>query len=186
MATNQELSLQQLKKYKNEILRHLVQDVPLSKAVKNNQEDFLLHDIVFEEGEDGLEYTHIFPYKFAGSQLTTEEKTYITMDMSINRQGDWDGGHEYYHYTIVFYIITHKDLMRVKVGNEYELRPDFIMSRIETILKNKIFGMGRLKLSQSGTLFFTSNFPCYYVAYETTDFSGRRSDLASVRENVER
>lgn len=165
------ISLRQLKSYKDEILRLMINDEQLCRAVKNNFEDCLTVPV---ESPGDLLYTQIFPYKHVIDDAVEDAKTFITLDMAVSSPF----ASQYYDFSIVLFVFTHKSLMRIKVSSEYQLRTDFILSRLETILgqTNKL-GMGRLKLETSGSTYYGANFPCFFVHYATTDVSGKQTNI---------
>lgn len=167
----EKVSLKQLKLYKDEILRLIVNDEQLCRAIYNNSEECLLLPV---ESPGDLLYTKVFPYKHIVDDTQEEAGTFVTMDMAFSSVGS---GY-YYDFSIVLFVFTHKSLMRIKIGTEYQLRTDFILSRLETILsKTKNLGMGQLKLETSGSTYYGSNFPCFFVHYSAVDMSGKETNI---------
>lgn len=166
----EKLLLSQLKNYKDEILKMLVNDQFLCRAIANNEESCLLKPV---ESPGDLLYTKIFPYKYVIDETQEEANTYLSMDMAVFSNGSY-----FYDFSIAIYIITHKSLMRVKVGDDYQLRTDYLLSKVETTLQQtKKLGMGDLTLQGSGSTFYSAAFPCFYAHYLTTDISGKQSNL---------
>lgn len=172
-------------KMKKEIMRLLLSNDKICRAVYNNKEECLI-DPVPNPGTT-LPYNNIFPYRHSSSNLEEDKKTYITLDINITKRLSRDGKNsDFFDYDIVVYVFTHKDLMKIKIGNEYEIRTDFLLDQIdETLRKNKFsFGMDQLHLDQSGSMFLTVNYPCFFSHYSTYDYTAPSTDMGGYRDKL--
>lgn len=155
--------LKRLRTYKNQIMEAIVFDEELVKAIANNQIDFLNHSVT-DPAE--LIYKQIFPYKWTAPEIPDNKEVYITMTFDVSGM---DGG-VFNNIVFSIYVLVHKDIMRVDIGEEFMLRSDFIMEKLEELFHNSSeFGVGRLKLIDTGEIFISTQLPGFYVTFATVD-----------------
>lgn len=84
-----------------------------------------------EEIEDGLMYKRFFPFSYI-YETQTEVKTYICVEISINRTNDVRFRNDLYvRPLITFRIIGHQDDMKVTTMPTYKTKLDYIAELID-------------------------------------------------------
>ena len=159
--------LKVLSDYKQKIMEALISDDELVKAIANNGENFLEQEV---ENPADLIYKQIFPYKWTAPQIPDRKEVYITMNFAIDRL---DGG-IFNRIGVVIYVFVHKDIMRIFDGEQYHLRSDYILQKIESLLHNSTdFGVGRLELVDNGDIFLSTDLPGFFLVFVTVDQAAR-------------
>lgn len=159
--------LKALSAYKKKIMEVIISDKELVKAIANNNEDFLTKEV---DNPGELLYKQIFPYKWTAPEIPERKEVYITMKFAVDKL---DGG-IFNKVGIVMYVFVHKDIMRVFDGENYVLRSDFIMEKLEELFhKSSDFGVGRLELVDSGDIFLSTDLPGEYLVFVTTEQAAR-------------
>lgn len=160
--------LKRLRTYKNQILEAIISDEELVKAIANNNIDFLNNEVT---NPAALLYKQVFPYKWTAPEIPDRKEVYVTMSFNVGRMS----GGIFNEITFSIYIFVHKDIMRVDVGDSYQLRSDFIMEKMEELFHNSTeYGVGRLELIDTGEIFISSELPGFFLTFATVDRAGER------------
>lgn len=155
--------LKRLRAYKDQILEAIVSDDELVKAIRNNNTEFLGLEV---ENPGDLLYNQIFPYKWKAPEIPDRKEVYITMSFAVDRMS----GGIFNAITFDIYVLVHKDIMRVDIGERRMLRSDYIMERLEALFHNSSdFGVGRLELVDTGEVFVATDMPGFYLTFATVD-----------------
>lgn len=160
--------LKRLRTYKNQIMEAIVYEEDLVKAIANNQTNFLDYPV---ENPADLIYKQIFPYKWTAPEIPDRKETYLTMTFDVSRA---EGG-VFNNIVFSIYILVHKDIMRINTGEEFMLRSDYIMEKLEELFhQSSQFGIGRLELIDTGELFISRELPGFYLTFATVDQAKER------------
>lgn len=160
--------LARLRQYKESILEAIISDEELVKAIHNNNEEFLQDPV---EDPAKLLYKQIFPFKWAVPEIPDRKEVYITMTFQV----DGMSGGIFNKINFNIFVFVHKDIMRVDNGERFMLRSDFIMEKLEALFHDsRDFGVGRLKLYNTGEVFISTDLPGFFVSFETVDQAAER------------
>lgn len=160
--------LKRLRVYKNQILEAIVSDEELIKAIANNNIDFLNIEV---PNPATLLYKQIFPYKWTAPEIPDNKEVYITMSFDVGRIN----GGIFNEIVFTIYVFIHKDIMRVDVGETYQLRSDFILEKLEELFQDSSeFGVGRLELINTGEIFISSELPGFFLTFGTVDMAAQK------------
>lgn len=154
-----QVRMDEISKHKLTIMRKLLSDDNLVKAVYHNTTDFLEKPTV---DVSQLVYRNIFPYRYVPT-TTEEARTYITMSVTYRKSGSY-----FKVGNITVFVFTNQNLMQT----DYEgvLRIDYIISRIDTIMnKSNSFGIGKLELDMVDELLVEGKMPGMVIRYRTVD-----------------
>lgn len=157
--------LEELISFKEEALRLIVTNPRIMQAVVNNEEDCFSSTV---PNPGSYLYENIFPYKYMLNETEEEKKTYITMDFA-------NFGLVNVHFkdmTMAIYVITHKDLMRIRDDGHSKLRVDFILSELDKIFNRaRGFGIGTLQFLGLQSIQVNNNYLGSGIMFETVEFN---------------
>lgn len=153
-----QVRMDEISKHKTTIIKKLLADDELVKAVYHNTTDFLEEPKV---DISQLVYRNIFPYRYVPT-ITEEARTYITMSITYRKSGSY-----FKVGNITLFVFTNQNLMQTNYGF---LRIDYIISRIDTIMnKSNSFGIGKLELDMVDELLVEGKMPGMIIRYKTVD-----------------
>lgn len=148
---------------RNFILKKLISDQELCKALYYNETNFLDQPDI--ERTSQLIYRNIFPFNFIPPQEENEKRTYLTFRFRKFRpvNGFYKSG------DIWINVFTNRDLYRTDYG---VLRIDFIIDKVDELL-NGIEGIsiGKLQLAEMDEIYVNQNYSGSYLIYKTYDFN---------------
>lgn len=181
--------LEELTTFKEELFRVITSDITLMKALVNiNTEDSLNQPLAKINGNQHtkpIDYMDVvlFDYPWIGSDLETEEKSYITVDIA-----NPDLKSDYYkNFKIAIYVWCHQN--RIKMINKERTkrvnRTDFIAQRIDKLINQSTeFGIGKLQSSGFKSERMTEHIPGISIVYDTVSFD-RKNKPSERRTNEE-
>lgn len=147
---------------KENAMKLLIMDDALVNALTNKEID----ETVTKRLD--LPYTQIFPYKKAIQETLTEKTCFITMEFAAFGSSQT----KFKESSLVFYIIVHEDLMRMKLGNRYVVRTDFLAHRIDTLFnQSRGFGIGTLQFGGMKSVELPNGWEGLAIYYNTIDFN---------------
>lgn len=153
-----QVRMDEISKHKTTIIKKLLADDELVKAVFHNTSDFLEKQTP-DVGQ--LIYRNIFPYRYVPT-ITEEARTYVTMSITYRKSGSY-----FKVGNITLFVFTDQNLMQTDYG---VLRVDYIISRIDTIMnKSNSFGIGKLELDMVDELLVEGKMPGMIIRYKTVD-----------------
>ena len=128
-----------IRAWKNQIMSELSQDDEIINALGLNP----------DESPDDLVWVRLYPHYYI-PQTETDVKTYILVEIDIpERRSRYNSNDNsiWVHPTIVFYVLTHQDDMRMNIAGESGTRMDYLAELIEDRYEGKRgFGVGGLVL----------------------------------------
>lgn len=167
--------LDELSSFKDELFKAITSDMDLMKALVNiDTEDPLTQPLAKIDGKQHtrpIDYMDVvlFDYPWIGTDLETEQKAYITIDIANpNLAGDY-----YKNFSIAVYVWCHQN--KIKMINKERTkrlnRTDFIVNRLEKLLNQSTnFGIGKLRSKSFKSERMTEQIPGISIIYETISF----------------
>lgn len=120
------------------------------------------------EDRASLLYKNIFPYKKAIQETITDKTCFITMEYAAFGTVEY----KFKEASLTFYVIVHEDLMRMKLGNRYVVRTDYLAHRIDDLFnQTRGFGIGRLSFGGMKTVEMPNGWEGLAIYYNTMDFN---------------
>lgn len=154
-----------IRQFKNKIMSELSQDSEIVNALGLNS----------DEDPDDLVWVRLFPHMFVPS---TEQivKTYILVEIDIperrTRYGSSDSN-IWVHPTIVFYVLTHQEDMRLNIAGESGTRMDYLAELIEDKYEGRRdFGVGTLQLKSDTAGSVNTTYRFRQLVFEGVDAVG--------------
>lgn len=159
--------LTELTEIREKVTSKIVFDEMLCRTIASTEENCLSIPV---ERPGLLLYKNIFPYKHELDYTLENKETFLTVDLTDFTQA----GVHYKNYFLVFYIFTHQDLLRIKYGDKYVLRTDFMVQRLEEIFNGaRDLGIGTLNFFTLKPLRVMTKVGGYVLAYEVVEFNDR-------------
>ena len=128
-----------IRSWKNKIMSELSQDDEIINALGLNP----------DESEDDLVWVRLYPHYYI-PQTETDVRTYILVEIDIPERRTRYGSNEsdiWVRPTIVFYVLTHQEDMRMNMVGESGTRMDYLAELIEDKYEGREgFGVGTLQL----------------------------------------
>lgn len=128
-----------IRQWKNQIMSELSQNDEIIKALGLNP----------DESEDDLVWVRLYPHYYI-PQTETDVKTYILVEIDIPERRTRYGSNDnsiWVHPTIIFYVLTHQEDMRMNMVGESGTRMDYLAELIEERYEGRQdFGVGTLQL----------------------------------------
>lgn len=128
-----------IRRWKNKIMSELSQDDKIIEALGLNS----------DESPDELIWNRYYPHYYI-PQTESEVKTYVCMEIDIpERRSRYDNNESniWVHPTIIFYVLTHQEDMRLNIVGESGTRMDYLAELIEDKYEGRQdFGVGILQL----------------------------------------
>lgn len=154
-----------IREWKDRIMSELSQDDDIINAL----------GLSSDESPDDLIWVRLFPHLFI-PQTEEEVKTYILVEIQIPERRVRYGTREssiWVHPTIIFYVLTHQDDMRMNIVGESGTRMDYISELIEDKYEGrKDFGVGTLQLKSDIADSVTTTYRCRQLVFEAVDVNG--------------
>lgn len=148
--------------WKDKIMSELSQDDEIINALGLNP----------DESEDDLVWVRLFPHYYI-PQTESEVKCYILVEIDIPERRTRYGSGEssiWTHPTIVFYVLTHQEDMRLDMVGESGTRMDYLAELIEDKYDGrKDFGVGILKLKSDIAGSINNTYRFRQLVFEATD-----------------
>lgn len=151
-----------IRQWKNQIISELSQDDAIIEALGLNP----------DESPDDLIWKRIFPHYYVE---TTESvvKTYLMVEIDIperrTRYGSSDSN-IWVHPTIIFYVLTHQEDMRMNMVGESGTRMDYLAELIEEKYQGKEgFGVGTLELKSDVAGSLNNTYRFRQLVFEAVD-----------------
>ena len=128
-----------IRQFKNKIMSELSQDDEIINALGLNP----------DESPDDLIWVRLFPHMWIPS-VEQEVKTYLLVEIDIPERRSRYGSSDsdiWVHPTIIFYVLTHQEDMRMNMVGESGTRMDYLAELIEEKYEGRQdFGAGVLQL----------------------------------------
>lgn len=128
-----------IRKWKNQIISELSQDDNIINALGLNP----------DESPDDLVWVRLYPHYYI-PQTEEEVKTYILVEIDIPERRTRNSNSDnsiWVHPTIIFYVLTHQEDMKLDMAGESGTRMDYIAELIEDKYQGRQdFGVGTLQL----------------------------------------
>lgn len=153
--------LSEISDYKNTIIKRLLTDQDLCRALHYQVPNFLEKPDI---DPVGLIYQNIFPHRFI-PDIKMETGTYITFAL-----GDFKLVNNNFKTGIVsINIFTHRDTFKTEYGCT---RTDFIVNKVDELLNYKDgIGIGKLQFKSLNEYVINEKFQGYVITYQPVDFN---------------
>ena len=154
-----------IRKWKDQIMSELSQDENIIEALGLNP----------DESPDDLVWVRLYPHIFL-PQTETDVKTYILVEINIPERRSRYGSSEsniWVHPTIIFYVLTHQEDMRMNMAGESGTRMDYLAELIEDKFQGRRdFGAGVLELKSDTADSVNTTYRCRQLVFEAVDVNG--------------
>jgi len=154
-----------IRKWKDQIMSELSQDENIIEALGLNP----------DESPDDLVWVRLYPHIFL-PQTETDVKTYILVEINIPERRSRYGSSEsniWVHPTIIFYVLTHQEDMRMNMAGESGTRMDYLAELIEDKFQGRRdFGAGVLELKSDIADSVNTTYRCRQLVFEAVDVNG--------------
>ena len=128
-----------IRSWKNQIMSELSQDDEIINALGLNP----------DESPDDLVWVRLYPHYYI-PQTEEEVKTYILVEIDIPERRSRNSNNDnsiWVYPTIIFYVLTHQEDMRLDMVGESGTRMDYIAELIEEKYQGRTdFSVGTLQL----------------------------------------
>ena len=154
-----------IRAFKDRIMSELSQDDDIIRALGLNP----------DESPDDLVWVRLFPHYFI-PQTETDVRTYVLVEIDIperrTRYGSTDSN-IWVHPTIVFYVLTHQEDMRLNIAGESGTRMDYLAELIEDKYEGRQdFGVGTLQLKSDTAGSVNTTYRFRQLVFEGVDAVG--------------
>ncbi|QWU14436.1 hypothetical protein SAMN04487895_101748 [Paenibacillus sophorae] len=154
--------LKEITEYKKTVIKRLINDNGLCKAIFYNDEDFLDREDVIHT--DDLIYNNVYPHRFI-PEVTSTAKTYITVSCTDYRPS----GNSFKNGMLNIYMFTHRDLFKTDYGYT---RMDYVMTKVEELINGERgIGVGELGFGGLNEYIVNEKFQGYVLTYRLVDFN---------------
>jgi hypothetical protein len=154
--------LEEITEYKKTVIKRLLSDQNLCKAVFYGHKDFLAQDDI--NNTDELVYKNIYPHRFIPDTSDTA-KTYITISCTDYRPS----GTSFKNGILGIYMFTDKNNFKTDYGYT---RMDYILSRVEELMNSQRgIGIGELNFNSLNEYVVNEKFQGYALTYRPVDFN---------------
>ena len=151
-----------IRNWKNKIMSELSQDDEIIDALGLNP----------NESPDDLVWTRYYPHYYI-PQTEEDVKTYILVEIDIPERRIRYGTTEsniWVHPTIVFYVLTHQEDMRLNMAGESGTRMDYLAELLEDKYEGRTdFGVGSLKLKSDVAGSINTTYRFRQLIFEAVD-----------------
>ena len=151
-----------IREYKNRIISELSQDDAIINALGLNP----------DESPDDLVWKRLYPHYYI-PQTEDEVKTYILVEIDIPERRiryDTTESSIWVHPTIIFYVLTHQEDMRLNMIGESGTRMDYLSELIEDKYQGRIdFGVGTLQLKSDVAGSVNTTYRFRQLVFEAVD-----------------
>ena len=154
-----------IRAFKDKIMSELSQDERIIEALGLNP----------DESSDDLIWVRLFPHIFI-PQTEEEVKTYILVEINIPERRSRYGSNEksiWVYPTIIFYVLTHQEDMRLNLAGESGTRMDYLAELIEDKYQGRQdFGVGTLELKSDIADSVNTTYRYRQLVFEAVDVDG--------------
>lgn len=154
-----------IREWKNKIVSELSQDDNIINALGLNP----------DEDPDDLVWKRIFPHYYVES-VESEVKTYLLVEIDIPERRIRYGSNDsniWVHPTIVFYVLTHQEDMRMNMVGESGTRMDYLAELIEDKYEGRQdFGVGIIQLKSDTAGSINNTYRFRQLVFEAVDVTG--------------
>lgn len=154
-----------IRRWKNQIMSELSQDGKIIEALGLNP----------DESEDDLVWVRLYPHYYI-PQTESEVKTYLLVEIDIpERRARYDSSSSsiWVHPTIIFYVLTHQEDMRMNLVGESGTRMDYLAELIEDKYQGRQdFGVGTLELKSDVAGSVNTTYRFRQLVFEAVDVNG--------------
>lgn len=154
-----------IRRWKNQIMSELSQDDEIINALGLNP----------NESPDDLVWVRFYPHYYI-PQTETDVKTYILVEIDIPERRSRYGSNDssiWTHPTIVFYVLTHQEDMRLNMIGESGTRMDYLAELIENKYQGRQdFGVGTLQLKSDIAGSVNTTYRFRQLVFDAVDISG--------------
>ena len=151
-----------IRAWKNQIMSELSQDDEIINALGLNP----------DESPDDLVWVRLYPDYYI-PQTETDVKTYILVEIDIpERRSRYNSNDNsiWVHPTIVFYVLTHQEDMRLDMVAESGTRMDYLAELIEEKYEGRQgFGVGELRLKSDTAGSVNTTYRFRQLIFEAVD-----------------
>ncbi len=151
-----------IRQWKNQIMSELSQDDEIINALGLNT----------DESPDDLVWVRLYPHYYI-PQTEEEVKTYILVEIDIPERRIRFGTTEssiWVHPTIIFYVLTHQEDMRLDLVGESGTRMDYLSELIENKYQGREdFGVGTLQLKSDVAGSINTTYRFRQLVFEAVD-----------------
>lgn len=154
-----------IRSWKNKIMSELSQDDEIINALGLNP----------DESEDDLVWVRLYPHYYI-PQTETDVRCYILVEIDIperrTRYGSTDSN-IWVHPTIIFYVLTHQEDMRLNMVGESGTRMDYLAELIEDKYEGRQdFGVGTIQLKSDTAGSINNTYRFRQLVFEAVDVTG--------------
>lgn len=154
-----------IREWKNKIISELSQDDAIIEALGLNP----------DESPDDLVWKRIFPHYYV-ENTESVVKTYILVEIDIperrTRYGSTDSN-IWVHPTIIFYVLTHQEDMKLNMVGESGTRMDYLAELIEDKYEGRQdFGAGTLQLKSDTAGSINNTYRFRQLVFDGVDVTG--------------
>lgn len=154
-----------IRDWKNKIMSELSQDDGIVAALGLNP----------DESDDDLVWVRLYPHYYI-PQTETDVKTYVLVEIDIPERRSRYGSNSsdiWVHPTIIFYVLTHQEDMRMNMAGESGTRMDYLAELIEEKYQGRQdFGVGTLELKSDVAGSVNTTYRFRQLVFEAVDVSG--------------
>lgn len=154
-----------IRKWKDKIMSELSQDDTIINALGLNP----------DESPDDLVWVRYYPHYYI-PQTEDEVKTYILVEIDIPERRSRYGTNDssiWVHPTIVFYVLTHQEDMKLNLIGESGTRMDYLAELIEDKYQGRTdFGVGTLQLKSDLAGSVNTTYRFRQLVFEAVDVNG--------------
>lgn len=154
-----------IRQFKNKIMSELSQDSEIVNALGLNP----------DEDPDDLVWVRLFPHMFV-PQTESEVKTYLLVEIDIPERRTRYGSNDnniWVRPTIVFYVLTHQEDMRMNMVGESGTRMDYLAELIEDKYEGRQdFGVGTIQLKSDTAGSINNTYRFRQLVFEAVDVTG--------------
>ena len=151
-----------IRAFKNKIMSELSQDDAIIEALGLNP----------DESPDDLVWVRLYPHYYI-PQTEGEVKTYLLVEIDIPERRTRYGATEssiWVYPTIIFYVLTHQEDMRLDMVGESGTRMDYLAELIEEKYDDREgFGVGVLKLKSDVAGSINTTYRFRQLVFEAVD-----------------
>lgn len=153
-----------IRRWKNQIISELSQDDQIVNALGLNP----------NESPDDLIWIRLFPHYYI-PQTEEDVKTYILVEIDIpeRRKQYWTSESDIWVYpTIIFYVLTHQEDMKLDMVGESGTRMDYLSELIEDKYDGRSgFGVGTLQLKSDVAGSVNTTYRFRQLVFEAVDIN---------------
>jgi len=151
--------------YKEKLIDAITSDQLLMRALVNPGMDALT---LPDPDVSDVIYKNVFPYKYNDDTIIEQAKNYIFMDFAATGIS----GNNFKDISITLYVLVHKTMDLLLNDSQTVVRTDYIAYRLDEIINNKRYGIGKVQFNTFRPLGNTpTGFLGVALIYTTIDFN---------------